>query len=93
MERKRIAPEQHHQMGLILGYPLCCVEEWVLCCIVHGHPYAERAAVSVRVRNATEIVEIETKISELLGRPWKMVNADMRYIPCAQCAEQSLVKG
>jgi hypothetical protein len=73
---------QHRVIGSILGYPSCCVEEWVL-----GRNCAgiRRGSVFVRYRSKQEVKSLNRKISSFLGYPWSSGNNEMRYVPCSKC--------
>ena len=83
-----ISVEQHRQMGLILGYPQCCIEAWVS--TPGAYHTLQRGAVAFRKRTPEEISDLQKKISNLLGRPWRGLEGASRilYVPCLQCYEK-----
>lgn len=73
--------EQHAIIGIILGFPACCVEAWVA---DNDNAAIRRGAIHVRGRSP-----IEARIlSDALGLPLDGVQS-MQYVPCENCIGQS----
>lgn len=84
----RFTDDQHRAMGKILGYPSCCVEEWIRDIKTSSVPLGIlRGGHFIRHRSPEEVKEVEGKISFLLDRPWSMGSREMIYIPCFACKD------
>jgi hypothetical protein len=73
-------------MGMILGFPQCCVEAWVRDHTNAAIPSGElRGCITERKRSVEEIALLNKQISGMLGREWKIQHPYKLYVPCASC--------
>jgi hypothetical protein len=88
-----ISDDEHREIGRILGYPACCVEEWIA---DRGTRQGDRRGSNAGIRRRTpaEIADLTRQVSELLGRDWTGVRNDpyVRYVPCSACMVDALVR-
>ena len=83
---REISREQHAAIGRILGYPACCVAEWVAEC-GSGDCAVRRGTLTVRRRPPAEVRRVEEEVSALLGWRWSMLSdTRKRWVPCTACA-------
>lgn len=76
--------DQHRAVGLLLGYPTCCVEEFAS---RPANAAAFRGVILGPHRTAREVLFLKRKIRELLGRDFP-VRSRVSYVPCLVCAEK-----
>jgi hypothetical protein len=86
-------PSQHYRLGLLLGYPECCVSEWVS---KLGRPgpgqgvERGRATVDRAPRTDAEYEQMRPQLEEILGVDcavaWVIAakrSPQVRYVPCS----------
>lgn len=77
-----ITDDQHRQMGAILGFPECCVEEWICTPIGAG---TRRGVQRGTTRTPAEQAQANQQITVLLGRPWAFAGPIKEWVPCSKC--------
>lgn len=83
-----MTPEQHRWIANLLGYPKCCVEEWIAGDPGRGHTHG----VCGRRRDPAESAALDAEISAYLGREWTGATTDpyVRFVACATTCPNAL---
>lgn len=80
--------DDHRRIGLALGYPECCVDEWI------ADPYRasiRRGLIDDGLRSDEEILSLQHVIGHdgkpILDFQWKGIGNALHkvYIPCRSC--------
>lgn len=83
-----ITADQHRIIGHLMGYPECCIEEWVN----DPDPLqgVKRGAVKLGWRTPKEIERLNAEISELLGFQWDCAG-NIVFVPCSSHSTRVLL--
>lgn len=88
-----LSDEQHRKLGTILGFPPCCVEEWIVNRHMAG---ARRGCIVARTRTPDEIDALLPGLTDVFygrvaeAREWlDSMRRDPRkcWVPCTPCME------
>src|SRR4051812_49024927 len=86
---RRMTRAQHIALGRLLGFPDCCVRQWVDDLATGGGQATRRGSITLRVRTREE-AEAMLPAIHALGVTWTLEDwtSDLRvcYVPCDVCA-------
>lgn len=80
--------EQHIRLGAVLGFPSCCIAEWIEDTWQGIASGAERGSVTLRVRSDAEIDDLRPRLDAITHPGWTdSMKYDPRvcYVPCRSC--------
>lgn len=86
--RLLITRENQRELGLLLGYPECCVNEWIADANSGNWGQARRrGSVTTHTRSSEEIAALVAQ-----GVPPEAFHGDpdARYVPCSACCSAPL---
>jgi hypothetical protein len=91
-----VTADQHRAIAAILGYPTCCVEQWIAEAGSSPGPAIERGSITLRRRSEDECVRLSARIRVEAYAGWqdRSLTGDSRvcYVPCSRCAAEAREK-